>query len=114
MNDNTTIGGQTVYGVYIDPQSRCAHWNSPLDIVALRFACCGDWYSCYDCHAELAEHEPQVWPRSRFDELAAMCGACGHKLSVSEYTSGDPACPACGAAFNPGCAKHYHLYFEWD
>jgi uncharacterized CHY-type Zn-finger protein len=22
-------------------------------------------------------------------------------------------CPACGAGFNPGCAAHYHRYFEW-
>ena len=24
----------------------------------------------------------------------------------------DPACPACGAPFNPGCAAHAPLYFD--
>jgi uncharacterized CHY-type Zn-finger protein len=24
----------------------------------------------------------------------------------------DSICPRCAGAFNPGCANHYHLYFE--
>ena len=41
-----------------------------------------------------------------------MCGACGKKLSVSEYLACDSICPVCKRNFNPGCAGHYHLYFE--
>lgn len=114
MGSKVTIGEVTVYGVEIDPNSRCRHWHSILDIVALKFACCGNWFACFDCHRELADHEPGVWSRGSHEELAAMCGACGRILTVSEYTDGDSTCPRCAQGFNPGCAKHYHLYFERD
>ncbi|MBJ39965.1 MAG: hypothetical protein CMD83_16130 [Gammaproteobacteria bacterium] len=106
-----TIGGVAVHGRAVDPETRCAHWHSPLDIIAIRFACCERWYPCNDCHAELADHPPRVWPHTAFDERAVLCGACGHQLTVNEYLGCDSTCTRCGASFNPGCALHYHLYF---
>jgi uncharacterized CHY-type Zn-finger protein len=44
--------------------------------------------------------------------LAIVCGACGRELSVDEYLGCEFSCPNCTARFNPGCASHYHLYFE--
>jgi uncharacterized CHY-type Zn-finger protein len=41
-----------------------------------------------------------------------LCGGCGHQLSVKEYLQCDSVCTKCRRAFNPGCARHYHLYFE--
>jgi uncharacterized CHY-type Zn-finger protein len=106
------VHGCEAYGVEVDAETRCGHWHSPLDIIAIKFKCCGRWYPCFDCHAEVAGHQPSVWPREEFAEKAILCGACGHQLSINEYLAGDNACPECAAAFNPGCAKHYHLYFQ--
>jgi uncharacterized CHY-type Zn-finger protein len=61
------IYGEEVYGVDVDPETRCAHWHSPLDIVAIKFKCCGRWYPCYECHSELADHAASVWPADEFD-----------------------------------------------
>jgi uncharacterized CHY-type Zn-finger protein len=116
-------------GVAVDPETRCAHWDDPVDVVALRFGCCETYYPCDACHDATADHEAEPWPRDRFDEPAVLCGACGATLTAGEYldgdeegqrapeseehgSSGDDACPCCGADFNPGCRKHRDRYFE--
>ena len=48
----------------------------------------------------------------RFDDAAVLCGVCRTELSVASYLDRADTCPACGAAFNPGCRNHHHLYFE--
>jgi uncharacterized CHY-type Zn-finger protein len=106
------IHGEEVHGVGVDPETRCAHWHSPLDIIAIRFKCCSRWYPCFECHQETAAHEATVWPASEFGEPAILCGACGQQLSVHEYLACESRCPGCGNGFNPGCKKHLHLYFE--
>ena len=106
------IRGNEVFGVDVDANTRCIHWNSELDIVALRFKCCGRWYSCFECHQEIADHVAEVWAREERDQTVVLCGECGACLSVNEYLDRGSSCPKCGAAFNPGCAKHHHLYFE--
>ena len=106
------IHGKDVFGVDVDANSRCAHWNSELDIIALRFKCCGRWYSCFDCHQAVADHAAEVWLRSERDANAVLCGGCGSQLSINEYLNCNSTCPKCAAAFNPACANHYHLYFE--
>ena len=50
------------------------------------------------------------------EELCVMCGACGRQMTYAEY-AGDNAgpaykCPACGHAFNTGCALHAGTYFR--
>jgi uncharacterized CHY-type Zn-finger protein len=99
-------------GICLDPQTRCSHWNSQLDIVAIKFKCCGEWYACYECHQALAGHEPVRWSATEFHEHAILCGACNSELTVDEYLALGSRCLACGAAFNPDCANHYDLYFE--
>ena len=99
-------------GVGVDAETRCAHWESDLDVVALRFGCCATFSPCHACHAETADHDPEPWPRARFDEPAVLCGVCGATLSARAYLDGDDACPACGTAFNPGCRRHRDRYFE--
>jgi uncharacterized CHY-type Zn-finger protein len=101
-----------VHGVAVDPQTRCAHWRSPLDIIAIRMRCCGVWYACKDCHDALAGHPIQTWPRAEYDRPAVLCGACGTELTVRQYLACDNRCPACAAPFNPGCRLHYRFYFE--
>jgi uncharacterized CHY-type Zn-finger protein len=101
-----------VHGQDLDPETRCAHWHGPLDIVALRLPCCGAYYACRACHDALADHAARVWPRAEQAALAAMCGACGRQMPVAEYLACEDRCPSCGAGFNPGCRLHQRLYFE--
>lgn len=106
------IHGEKVYGVEIDEQTRCAHWNSELDIIAIKFKCCERWYPCFECHSAVANHSAKVWPLVERSAKAILCGACGHRLAITEYLECNSKCPKCAHEFNPGCAKHYHLYFE--
>ena len=101
-----------VLGVDLDPQTRCAHYHSPLDIIATKMRCCLTYYACKDCHEALAGHGVEVWPRAEWDQPAVLCGACGGEMSVRQYLECDNACPSCQARFNPGCRTHYHFYFE--
>lgn len=106
------ICDETVFGLDVDPNTRCEHYRTALDIIAIKFKCCERWYPCFECHAAVADHEPKVWPAGEFDEQAILCGACGHQLTIREYLICGSACPACESGFNPGCSHHYHLYFE--
>ena len=101
-----------VLGVDVDSQSRCAHWRSPLDIVAIKMRCCGLYFSCKDCHEAVAGHPIEVWPRAAWDTPAILCGACGAELTIRQYVDSESRCPACAAPFNPGCRNHHHFYFE--
>jgi uncharacterized CHY-type Zn-finger protein len=100
-----------VHGVDLDSETRCAHWHSPLDIIAIRMRCCGDYYACKDCHDALAGHPIEVWPRAEFDQPAVLCGVCSHEMSVQAYLDCESRCPACDTRFNPGCRHHYRFYF---
>lgn len=100
-----------VGGTGVDQQARCAHWNSEVDVVAIRFRCCGDFYACHSCHQEAVDHPAEIWPRDRFAEQAILCGVCGSTLSIADYLTAT-ACPWCAARFNPRCALHAHRYFE--
>lgn len=101
-----------VAGVGVDAQTRCSHYASPADVVGIKFACCESYYACYECHEAVADHSSAVWSRADFDEKAVLCGVCRTELTIRQYLDSEFACPACDAAFNPGCRDHYHLYFE--
>lgn len=105
-------GRPEVRGLELDGETRCAHWHSRLDIVALKIRCCGVYYACRDCHDALADHPAEVWPRAEWNSPAVLCGACGTELSIAAYLACADACPGCAAPFNPGCKLHRHLYFE--
>lgn len=102
-----------VSGTNVDSQTRCAHYNSDFDIIAIKFKCCRQWFPCFKCHAETTNHTPTVWTVNEYDIPAVLCGGCGHQLSIAEYVGCDSVCPKCRHGFNPGCARHYHLYFEF-
>ncbi|MYD79202.1 MAG: hypothetical protein F4X44_01110 [Gammaproteobacteria bacterium] len=105
------MGGVLVLGQSIDAQTRCDHYHGPTDIVAIRFKCCGNWFSCYFCHRELTDHESTVWELSETKTEAIICGSCGARLTISSYLNAEDQCPHCKADFNPGCHLHHHLYF---
>ncbi|HSU97351.1 MAG TPA: CHY zinc finger protein [Gemmatimonadaceae bacterium] len=96
----------------VDEETRCAHYHSPLDIIAIKLRCCGSYYACKECHDALADHSLAPWPAASFDTHAILCGACGAELTINEYLGCGSRCPRCAAGFNPGCARHHHFYFS--
>lgn len=100
-----------IHGVELDAETRCAHWHSPLDVIAIRASCCGEYYACAQCHDALADHPLTPWPRERRDTPGVLCGVCRAELGIAEYLACDHTCPRCGASFNPRCSLHHHLYF---
>lgn len=102
----------TVHGVGIDAETRCTHYDGEHDVVALKLGCCSAYFACHRCHEELAGHPASPWPAARRDEPAARCGVCETTMRPEVYMAVD-TCPDCDTAFNPGCANHYHRYFEW-
>jgi uncharacterized CHY-type Zn-finger protein len=103
-----------VRGLGVDGETRCAHWRSALDVIAIKMKCCEVYYACKDCHDALSGHAANVWPRAEWSTPAVLCGACGLEMSAQTYLDCGNICPGCGVGFNPGCRTHYHFYFESD
>jgi uncharacterized CHY-type Zn-finger protein len=100
-----------VRGLNLDPQSRCLHYHSPLDIIAIKLKCCGHYYACKDCHETLAGHAIEPWPQSEWHQEAVLCGNCRAQLTIHAYLQSNSRCPNCNSPFNPACRNHYHFYF---
>lgn len=101
-----------IKGKVIDQETRCTHFHSFNDVIAIRFKCCNQYYPCYQCHEEEADHEAEVWTTVDFDKKAVLCGVCRIELTILQYLNCQNTCPHCKASFNPNCATHHHLYFE--
>lgn len=101
-----------VKGKITDNQTRCVHYHSPLDIIAIKFKCCNTYYPCYYCHEQEAMHLSEKWKKEEFDTAAVLCGVCKHEMTVAQYLSCNYQCPNCQSPFNPKCVNHNHLYFE--
>jgi len=104
-------GNQLVRGIALDGQTRCAHYHTDQDVIAIKFACCETYYPCFQCHDACVDHDAERWPREAFDEPGVLCGVCGSELTAVEYLDCDHECPYCGAAFNPSCRDHHSQYF---
>lgn len=116
MNARQKPGGRglpPVFGNTIDDETRCIHYGTPADVIAIKFFCCSRYYPCHLCHAEAETHSPGRWPRVQWDQRAILCGVCRHELTVDEYLAVS-SCPNCQAEFNEGCRLHSHYYFETD
>jgi len=101
-----------VHGLNLDPETRCAHYHQPTDIIAIKMRCCGEFYACKVCHDALADHSLEPWPQSEWQAPAILCGACKTTLTIAAYLNCESSCPHCSAAFNPACRNHYHYYFS--
>jgi uncharacterized CHY-type Zn-finger protein len=101
-----------VRGLNLDPHTRCLHYHSLLDIIAIKMKCCGIYYACKDCHDALAGHPIEVWPEVEWNQKAILCGSCRAELTISAYLECNSVCPVCHSVFNPGCRNHHHFYFE--
>lgn len=95
------------YGIDLDPEYRCIHYHSVLDIVGLKCATCQHYYACYQCHDSLEDHAFQA--TSLKEAYPVICGHCRRLLSRSEYDIGH--CPFCLSPFNPACRRHKTIYF---
>lgn len=104
------VHGHLVKGA-IDDETRCSHYHTAYDRIAIRFYCCGVYFPCYECHAAYGCGEAQVWPREKFHEKAILCGSCGTELRIEAYLNSQYQCPSCEAHFNPNCGRHRSLYF---
>ena len=100
-----------VKGNTVDEQTRCTHYHSQLDVIAIKFKCCNTYYPCYYCHEETAGHKAEVWPSDEFDTKAILCGVCKQEMTIREYKTSNYQCPHCSSSFNPKCSNHNHLYF---
>ncbi|RWZ58051.1 hypothetical protein EQV77_09705 [Halobacillus fulvus] len=100
-----------VYGVKVDQQTRCQHYHSDIDVIAIKFRCCGKFYACHACHEEMEDHAADRWPEEEWDETAIMCGNCRNVLTIREYMDVN-SCPSCEHSFNERCSNHYPLYFS--
>ena len=100
-----------VLGKTVDAETRCEHYATPLDVIAIRFVCCSEYYPCHLCHAECADHPAEQWPAAQRDHEAILCGVCRSELTIDAYLGVD-ACPSCAAPFNPGCKLHQDYYFQ--
>ena len=103
-----------IKGKLIDNFTRCKHYHSQLDIIAIKFKCCNTYYACIHCHEELANHKAQQWDKTEFDNKVVICGNCRYELTVNEYFNCAYTCTNCGNNFNPKCSNHNHYYFETE
>lgn len=101
-----------VFGLVVDGKTRCVHYHSELDIIAIKFKCCGKYYPCYQCHEESENHPIERWPEAEWNLKAILCGNCKSELTINTYRESE-SCPRCGGLFNPGCADHFGIYFEF-
>jgi uncharacterized CHY-type Zn-finger protein len=106
------IHGVLVKGNVIDSETRCTHYHTNLDIIALKFKCCNTYYPCYTCHQEAVDHAPTTWELTERDEKVVLCGVCGHELTITEYLASNNTCPSCQSHFNPNCKKTLSLVFQ--
>lgn len=102
-----------IKGNLVDGQTRCSHYHSPLDIVAIKFKCCKEYYPCFQCHQQNTDHTPVKWKKSEFGIKAILCGVCKSELTIQQYLDCNNHCPVCDEKFNPGCLHHRNLYFEF-
>lgn len=100
-----------VYGPIVDNETRCTHYHSALDIIAIKFKCCGKYYPCFKCHNENEQHSIVKWSKNERDHKAILCGVCKNEMTIKTYMSVNH-CPHCNSPFNENCSFHYHYYFE--
>ncbi len=100
-----------VKGKIVDQHTRCTHYHSIKDIIAIRMKCCNKYYACIDCHSETAGHSASIWSVTEFDSKAVLCGGCHTEMTIAEYLQSNHQCPFCKANFNPACSNHYKYYF---
>ena len=99
-----------IHGLLVDKESRCQHYHSPLDIVALKCYDCQKYYACYQCHDHIEDHRFRAYPCHIRQDKVVICGVCLHEMTIENYQK-SVSCSHCHSRFNPACSKHYDIYF---
>ena len=101
-----------VYGDILDEETRCQHYHSERDIIALKCFACQKYYPCFLCHDRYEDHAFLAYPVSRSEDRVVLCGHCRTELTISQYLGCEDTCLICTHPFNPGCKKHRSIYFQ--
>lgn len=108
------IGNLKLFGQLLDKNTRCLHYHSEIDIIAIKFKCCGYYFSCFKCH-DLFRNYSINHPVEKFSKLdygkVVLCGNCYSELTFDDYSK-NHRCTICNSQFNPKCSLHYGLYFD--
>ncbi|EGW30027.1 uncharacterized protein SPAPADRAFT_144251 [Spathaspora passalidarum NRRL Y-27907] len=103
----------TLKGQLVDKHSRCIHYHTTIDIIALKYKCCQTYYPCFQCHQELTNHKVEKYNLTDLESIkVVLCGECYNELLFDEYKNNQMKCVYCHHEFNPGCSLHYDLYFD--
>ena len=54
------IKGHLIKGTVLDKETRCAHYHSEIDRIAIKFFCCNTYFPCYECHEGGRQNIPEV------------------------------------------------------
>lgn len=100
-----------IYGLLVDDESRCIHYHSEKDVIALQCYACKHYYACYQCHNALEDHVFSPYPLALTQDRPILCGVCKRLLTYATYKD-VTACPSCQSPFNPGCKQHHSYYFK--
>ena len=106
------INDNNAYGIKIDKNTRCIHYSSELDIIAIKFKCCNQYFACHSCHHAIAGHSAERWQKEDFHIKAILCGRCELEMTIDQYLSSENKCFNCRSPLNPQCKTHWNLYFE--
>jgi uncharacterized CHY-type Zn-finger protein len=101
-----------VKGKLVNGRTGCVHYHSSADVIAIKFKCCNEYYSCYYCHQEVVGHSSQKWGTNELDIKAIHCGICKSEMTIERYLTSNYQCPFCKIQFNANCSRHNHLYFQ--
>ena len=77
----------------LDAETRCAHYHTEIDRIAIKFYCCDTIIPCYECHEETVVETEPSGQKKNSTKKAILCGACGHELTVEEYLDCKSECP---------------------
>ena len=85
----------------MDFLNRCEHCTSHLNLLALCYRCCGQYYACVRCHDVLAGHEIVIRDKADYETQAVLYGVCRAEFGLEDDLAGDDRCPSCKTQFNP-------------
>ena len=59
-----------IKGQLVDTHTRCSHYHTDVDVIAIKFLCCPTYYyyPCFKCHQESNNHEAKRYPISTTNE----------------------------------------------
>ena len=79
---------EKIWGKLVDDEGRCSHYHQENDIIALKCSSCEKYFSCYECHDELENHQ---FVATEKEDFPVLCGHCKTKLNFCLLYTSDAA-----------------------